>query len=302
MSDRIEELRRARPRSRFLRVSLYSFAVLVAFSWLSGMIEVRGLLTERRLDNFQRFVSEDIVPLPLRDRPGDWEWSELGAWAQGILSLHGTEAMLSTIAISVLAIVLAGAMSWFLAPLAARNVATHRPFDSDAGDERAAWSVLRLLTRGAMILSRAVPEYIVAFLLLAVLGPGNAWPAVLALALHNGGILGRLGAETIENLDPGPLRSMQAIGARRRAVVATGVFPLALGRYLLYFFYRFETCVREATVLGMLGVVSLGYWIQDARAKQYYDEMIFLVGLGAVIVLASDLVSAVARRYVRGAR
>ena len=56
------------------------------------------------------------------------------------------------------------------------------------------------------------------------------WPAVLALAVHNGGILGRLGAETIENLDPGPLRSLRVIGAPRRSVLAAAVFPLGLGR------------------------------------------------------------------------
>ena len=85
----------------------------------------------------------------------------------------------------------------------------------------------------------------------------------------------------------------------RRGVLAVGVFPLALGNYLLYFFYRFETCVREATVLGMLGVVSLGFYIQEARAKLYYDEMLLLIGLGALIVLASDLASSLARRYLR---
>ncbi len=53
--------------------------------------------------------------------------------------------------------------------------------------------------------------------------------------------------------------------------------PLALPRFLLYFFYRFESCIREATVLGMLGTVSLGYWIQDARGRQSYDEMLLLV-------------------------
>ena len=70
-------------------------------------------------------------------------------------------------------------------------------------------------------------------------------------------------------------------------------------RGLLLFFYRFETCVREATVLGMLGVVSLGYWIQDARAKQYYDEVLVLVLFGAALVLAADLTSAVARYSIR---
>ncbi|MDP6409182.1 MAG: ABC transporter permease, partial [Planctomycetota bacterium] len=65
------------------------------------------------------------------------------------------------------------------------------------------------------------------------------------------------------------------------------------------FFYRFETCVREATVLGMLGVVSLGFYIQEARAKLYYDEMLLLIGLGALIVLAADFLSSRARRYLR---
>jgi phosphonate transport system permease protein len=78
--------------------------------------------------------------------------------------------------------------------------------------------------------------------------------------------------------------------------------PLVLGRFLMYFFYRFETCVREATVLGMLGVVSLGYWIQDARSKQFYDEMVFFVALGALIVLAADLLSAFARTSLRRMR
>ena len=82
-------------------------------------------------------------------------------------------------------------------------------------------------------------------------------------------------------------------------MLIAGVFPIALGRYLLYFFYRFETCIREATVLGMLGVVSLGFYISDARSKMYYDEMLFLVLLGAGIVLLSDLLSATARRYLR---
>jgi ABC-type phosphate/phosphonate transport system permease subunit len=59
--------------------------------------------------------------------------------------------------------------------------------------------------------------------------------------------------------------------------------------------------VREATVLGMLGIVSLGYWIQDARARQQYDTMLFLVLIGAALVLAGDLASTLARRWVRRA-
>ncbi|HRV82758.1 MAG TPA: ABC transporter permease, partial [Planctomycetota bacterium] len=66
-----------------------------------------------------------------------------------------------------------------------------------------------------------------------------------------------------------------------------------------FFFYRFETCVREATVLGMLGVVSLGYHIREMRARQFYDEMLVLVVLGGLLVLAADLVSGLLRHRLR---
>ena len=68
---------------------------------------------------------------------------------------------------------------------------------------------------------------------------------------------------------------------------------------MLYGFYRWETCVREATVLGMLGIVSLGYWIQDARARTHYDDMLLYVLLGSALVVAGDIVSALARSSVR---
>ena len=75
--------------------------------------------------------------------------------------------------------------------------------------------------------------------------------------------------------------------------------PVALPRFLLFFFYRWETCVREATVLGMLGIVSLGFWIQDARARNFYDEMVFLILLGALLVIIGDVISTLVRAYVR---
>jgi phosphonate transport system permease protein len=192
---------------------------------------------------------------------------------------------------------------------AARNVASREPFeawiraDGEAARPRsqgAVWKLVSSLVRALLIFLRAIPEYMWAFLLLAMLGP-SAWPAVLALAIHNSGILGKLGAETIENLDPRTLRVLREHGATRAQVAVAAILPLSLSRFLLYFFYRFETCVREATVLGMLGVASLGYWIQDSRTRQFYDEMLFFVALGAVIVLGADLVSMLARWIVRRA-
>jgi len=148
------------------------------------------------------------------------------------------------------------------------------------------------------VFARAVPEYIWAFLLLILLG-ANAWPAVLALAIHNAGILGKLASEVIEDLDHAPLAALRASGASRSQIAVTAIAPLVFNRTLLFFFYRWETCVRDATILGLLGIVSLGYWIQDARARNHYDEMFLLILIGAALVMISDIVSAIARESVR---
>ena len=63
---------------------------------------------------------------------------------------------------------------------------------------------------------------------------------------------------------------------------------------------RFETCVRESTVLGALGFVSLGHWIVQERAAGRYDEVLLLVAMGSALVVAADLTSWAIRRWVRG--
>ena len=70
----------------------------------------------------------------------------------------------------------------------------------------------------------------------------------------------------------------RALGASRLKILIFGLFPMVFPRFLVFFFYRWETCIRDATVLGTLGIASLGYWIQDAHVRQFYnDEMMFSV-------------------------
>lgn len=287
-----------RPRSKLVRITVIALAALVLYSWFSGDIAFDDLFTARRLTNLQRFLSVDIQPFELRDHP--FSLAEHLAWGWKLFTERGLAGAIATLAISVLAITLAGAAAsvWML--FAARNVATASPFEPPRAREPIAWRALVSIVRAFLIFLRAIPEYIWAYLLLAMLG-ASAWPAVLALAIHNSGILGKLGAETVENLDPRSLRALRMLGATRAQIAMSAIFPLSLSRCLLYFFYRFETCVREATVLGMLGVVSLGYWIQDARSRQFYDQMVFFVAIGACIVLAADLVSAIVRSHLRRA-
>ena len=297
---RVEGLRRERPRSWLVRWTVGVFCCLTLLSVGSGVVSFDAIFEARRRANIERFVTQDLVPFPLRE--AGFSWPRLWSWCSSLWSERGQEAMFATLMIAVLAIVLAGLGGAVMAPLGARTMMRSEPFGATRGRRGGlrglTLAAVVVATRFFCVLLRAIPEYVWAFLLLAVLGP-SAWPVVIALALHNAGILGRLGADTLENLDAKPLRALHGLGATRSQVLVGAAVPAALPRYLLYFFYRYETCIREATVLGMLGVVSLGYWIQDARARLHYDDMLFLVLLGSLLVIVGDVLSMAARAWLR---
>ncbi len=298
--ERVVELRRGRPALGFVRASLLLFCALMAYAWLAGGLSPGDLFTAERANNLARFASE-IVPYPLQQR-GELDAGVLAAWIRERLGGERTAAVSVTLAISIAAIVLAAIVGGALSVPAARTHATPEGLLARAARRPAAARTLRagivLTTRALLVFLRAVPEYVWAFLLIAIFG-FSAWPAVLALAIHNAGILGKLTAETIENCDFRPARALRGLGAGRAQSLFVAIVPEIAGRFLLYFFYRWETCVREATVLGMLGVVSLGSLIRDARAANFYDEMVFYVLVGALLVLAGDGLSGIARGLVR---
>ncbi len=301
MNDVLRQLYRDRPRRPFVIWSVRAFLLLIAASWMWGDFHPGKFFDDRRAANLERFLGE-IRPWPLQGQ--EWDWGVAANWAWDRWHANGAEALIATCAISLAAMVGAAFWGGLLSLLAARNFARPRPFLAGGRQPVRAtvwtWRLCLGLTRSLLVFLRSVPEYVWAFLLLGLLGP-TAWPLVLALLFHNTGILGKLTAEVIENTEAKAPGALRALGAGRLQIVAGGLFPLTLPRFLLYFFYRWETCVREATVLGMLGISSLGYLLMEARARNRYDELFFYILLGALLVLAGDLVSALVRRVVRRA-
>ncbi|MEE9391277.1 MAG: ABC transporter permease subunit [Planctomycetota bacterium] len=299
--ETISALYAKRPRDRFVRASLWLFFLLIVGSWIAGRFSLTEILSARRLGNLERFLN-DITPFDLRNT--DWGITDLFGWAAERMSESGWEAAGATIAIAVVAIFIASAASLPLSFAAARRLMNAEPFlPNGAAPSRARrfmWRAFVLLARILLILLRAMPEYLLAFLALALFG-ASAWPAVIALAIHNAGILGRLKGEVIENTNARSLSALRGVGASRRQISLFGVMPLVLPRFLLYDFYRWESCVREATVLGMLGFASLGAVVVDARTREKYDEFVFFILLGCAIVVVGDLISALARSIVRRA-
>ncbi len=292
----IRTLHHRRPRDRFLRTSLVTLGGLAVGAWWWGDFGLVRLFSSGRFDRIGSFLRDQVAPTPLRDGEG---WAATAAWVAEAWRTMGYEAAWRTLAIALASMALAGVIAAFVAPFASGALMTCDPFvpNTRHGSAcRVRWVVLRGLVRLVAVLMRAVPEYVWAFLLLGLLGP-TAWPAILALAVHNGGILGRLGADTFENVPTGVPAALRSLGADRRRILFAALLPTTFPRHLLFFFYRLETCIREATVLGMLGIVSLGYSVMEARARFRYDEMVFLMLLGVVLVLFADVASQLARRF-----
>jgi phosphonate transport system permease protein len=301
-------LRRSAPRDRLVRYGLLATVLGVVMAWNLGDRLTTDLTGEQRSERLGRFVTK-LTPEPARPdeslAPAGDRWSklleqrgEVAAWAADLWKRRGAEALLNTVVIATAAILLAGMAAVVTLPLGIRSLARSEPFGM-LGVASRLWVGIGTVTRSLFILSRAVPEYLYAYLLVSLLGP-SAWPLVFALALHNFGILGRLWGEVAENQRPEAPRQWIRSGASRGAAYLGSLAPLSFNRFLLFFFYRWETCIREATILGMLGISSLGYYISISRNYFRYDQMLFYVLLGVAVIFAGDLLSDWLRRRLRG--
>ncbi len=287
-------LRRNRPRSRLLQASTWLLLAGTVAVWASGTFAPGDLFSARRRANLWRFLSEDALPRPLRDGEG---LGGLGSWLQTNWESQGAAATWATLQLALVASVLAALVGLALAPLVARTLARSDPYGAP-GPTGLRWSIAGGLARSACILGRGLPELVLAWILIALV-PSSTWAAVLALGIHNGGILGRLFGETLENVDRSAPQAMATAGLRRSHLILGSSLPIALPRLFAYFFYRLETCVRDATVMGLLGVASLGHVIVEARARAAYDEMLLFVACGAGIVLLADRASHFFRERLR---
>lgn len=283
--DDVATLKRKRGRSPLLRFTGVSLFALGIVSWFTGQDWFSGVSAARRWENLQRFMGE-LVPFPMRDGGGV---SALWPWLHELLVWNGLDALWRTLHLGTAAALLAGAIALVGIALGARSLSSQNP--RGVPTVEGAWrkpvgKAVRLFAVGG----RAMPEFILAFLFLQIFGP-TIWALVFALAIHNGGILLRLGAEVVDNAESQAAQLNLLQGGSRAATYFGMLVPENFNRFLLYLFYRWETCIREATILGVLGVGSLGFLISEAGVRFYYDEMLLWVVLGGGLVFIGDLVS-----------
>jgi phosphonate transport system permease protein len=193
---------------------------------------------------------------------------------------------LDTVAISVVSITASLAAAMPIAYLAAR-----RP------GRRRAVQILSWLSRLILLVARAIPPSVWAFVAVIVLFSGSL-PAAVALAVYNFGVLGRLLAEVAENLDPRPADALRQLGASPSGVLAYSVLPRTIGRFLGYGLYRWEVAVRETIVVGIAAAGGLGMHIKQRLAAFDYPEVAAAVLAFVVLTVLIDLASSGFRRAI----
>ncbi|THD76726.1 phosphonate ABC transporter, permease protein PhnE [Thalassobius vesicularis] len=168
----------------------------------------------------------------------------------------------------------------------------------------ARWPRLIPLFRRAMDITRAMPEIVVALVLIFVLGGGPV-PAMIAIAFHTTGALGKLFSEVNENASLKPIEGLHSVGASWLQRMMLGVVPQVAPNYLSYALLRFEINIRASAILGFVGAGGIGYDLKNAMSwgKGQYDEAaaIFLLLFGTIVIV--DQLSSVLRdRLTYGTR
>ena len=158
------------------------------------------------------------------------------------------------------------------------------------------------LMRQVLNIARGINEIILALIFVAAVGLGP-FPGVLALALHGAGMLGKFFAESIEDIDQGPSEALRSTGAGPIQIILFGVLPQVVTAWIAVVLYRFETNLRQATVLGMVGAGGIGFELVGSMKLFQYQDTATCILVIVAMVMTADYVSSKLRAWIQqGAR
>lgn len=193
-------------------------------------------------------------------------------------------AMLETIAIAILGTFISAILCIPIAFLAARNIISFKG--------------VSFLTKFFLSFIRTFPELVMAIIFIKAVGPGP-FAGVLALGVHSVGMLGKLYAEAIENMDMGPSEALVACGANKLQTIWYAIVPQALPEFASLTLYRFDINVRSASILGLIGAGGIGTPLIFAlNARGWSRVGIILLGIIITVLIIEFISSTIRKKLV----
>ncbi|NUS91567.1 MAG: phosphonate ABC transporter, permease protein PhnE [Nocardia sp.] len=209
-----------------------------------------------------------------------WPWYSVEVFGRmfppdfGALGEDLLDAALQTVAIGLVATAIGAVLSVPLGVLAAANVTPH--------------PVVYWVARSWILVVRAVPELIIAVVFVAALGLGPI-AGTCALAIGSIGFLGKLVADAIEEIDPGPLEAVRAVGGGWWKTLFAAVVPQAVPSIIGAGLYLLDVNIRTSTVLGIVGAGGIGYLLFESIRTLNFDIA------GAIVIVVFVIVYTIER-------
>jgi phosphonate transport system permease protein len=174
-------------------------------------------------------------------------------------------------------------LSLLITPFAARNLSPHR--------------LVYEAARVVIAFTRTIPSFIFALYMVVVVGLGP-YPVALALAIHSVGTLGKLFAETIEDMDMGPVNALRAAGAGRLQVFLHAVLPGVAPSFVSLSLYRFDVNVRDSLAAGFVGGAGIGFLLFNSIQLFQYRDAAMELTVMLVLLLAVERISTLLRARI----
>lgn len=245
------------------RLTKYIFISLAGILFILGMIHL-DIVPERILSSMERgkYIFSSMFPPTLND------------------PINITTAALESIQVAVLGTVFGIIFSSILAIFAARNLTPHISIS---------------YTIKAMAgFVRAVPALIWAILFIIAVGLGSV-PGIMALAINSIGMLIKVYAEAIEEMDEKVIEAIKASGGTRTHIVLQGVLPSIMNTFISWSVFRFDINIRYAAILGIVGAGGIGHELMRASRLSDFGQVLGITFVIFIMIVAVEYVSRFAR-------
>jgi len=246
-------------------LGLYLFAAPFTLSG-SGTIQ---------FDNIVRFFTNDIIPAPIRQGSlfDAATWIQMGDWSATLLVDQAIPGIVATLLLTQIALVGTGILTLAFFPLIS---------------EKFFGPVARTAGHVFLVIVRSTPEFVLAYVFLLFWGP-SMLPAIVALSLHNGALIGHLIGRYSNEIK---VRPDSPTGL---CLYGFEIVPRVYGQFLAFLFYRWEVIMRETSILGILGIATLGFYVDSALADIRLDRVMVLILVTVALNLGIDALS----RFIR---
>ncbi|GAA1465811.1 ABC transporter permease [Microbacterium thalassium] len=252
---------------------IVSAIVVVAAIWAVDAKWARMLDLPGAFVNYAVLMGEGVVQNPFVD-----PWSEYWSLA--------TSRMLESVQMAWIGTLIGAVLSLPLGFLAARTIAP-------AG--------VVVVVRQFLNAIRALPEIVLAIVLIMPIFGLGPLTGALALGVGSIGTLGKLTAEAIESIDPGPVEAALASGAGASQRIRWAILPQALPEIVAFWLYRFEINIRASAVLGVIGAGGIGSLLSQLFNRREWAQIgVTLVVIIVVTILVDTVSGAVRARIISG--